>query len=134
MHFLKYLHCFNPNLSTIAQENLKSVSDEELLKNSCLLVYIYRKRVWTYVIIHNLLGGKLIDLNVWIKKNGFHNQINNHFTFMAILPSQISSSSKLKSTDSPVTCSEEIGIHSSWFWENDKLILPCLYLASGASY
>lgn len=68
MHFLKYLHCFNPNLSTIAQENLKSVSDEELLKNSCLLVYIYRKRVWTYVIIHNLLGGKLIDLNVWMKK------------------------------------------------------------------
>lgn len=71
MHFLKYLHCFNPNLSTIAQENLKSVSDEELLKNSCLLVYIYRKRVWTYVIIHNLLGGKLIDLNVWMKKMGF---------------------------------------------------------------
>ena len=71
MHFLNYLHCFNPNLSTIAQENLKSVSDEELSKNSCLLVYIYHKRVWTYVIIHNLLVGKLIDLNVWMKKMGF---------------------------------------------------------------
>lgn len=65
IYFLKYLHSFYSNLSTFTKKNVKSISDEELLvRESCLIVYIYHKKTFTHLIINNLLEGKCIYLKV----------------------------------------------------------------------